>query len=77
MGMCAPELLQEFGGVRSAGSRRLRVMDPIHYEHVWDHVVGIELIFGDGPTALFVAGSERIDWTVNAGQRARSRSMHA
>lgn len=75
MGMYAPELLEELSGVISAGLLRLCVVDPIRYEHIWDHIVGIELIFGDGPIQLFVTGSERINWTVNAGQCACLRSM--
>lgn len=75
MGMYAPELLQELGGVKSAALLLLCVVDPIHYKHIWDHIVGIELICGDGPTQLFVIGSERINWTVNAGQCACLRSM--
>lgn len=63
------------GGVRSDGFMRLCVVDPIHCENIWNEFVGIAVIFGDGPIQLFVRGSERINWSVNAEQCACLRSM--
>lgn len=51
------------------------VMDPIHCEDIWNEFVGIAVIFGDGPIQLFVTGSERINWSVNAEQCTCLRSM--
>lgn len=63
------------GGVLSDGFMRLFVEDPIHCKDTWNEFVGIAVIFGDCPIQLFVRGSERINWTVNAEQCAYLRSM--